>query len=268
MKADMLLDPFGDIDDEFLEDDEAKAPAKRYGWIKWAAVAACVLIAVLIAVPALWDKAPEVEPEPVESTPIEEPINEPVDEPQNSSSSIYGASGVYGTDAYTIDDDGTIVYSRSYDSYNEFAFDVQDPVYEAFAASETAQEHEISYFAGVADDGQGNKKVYSASLAFENWTRAYSSLGVQSWYIHEGQGMEFAQAEDLGVVTTFQVDGIEIQKYTKKDYYAALFPDSGIELGGDLLWERVHINGVWYYVYGTIESEVDEIATALAHCAS
>ena len=85
MSMDKLANALGDVQDEFIRDAHAGAVVKRFSWVKWAAAAACAVIAVLIAVPALWGKAPKVEPEPVEVTepePADEPEVEPVDEPE------------------------------------------------------------------------------------------------------------------------------------------------------------------------------------------
>ena len=94
MKADKLQDAVGLVRDDFVKDAEYQVERKAtaYPWVKWAAVAACALIALLIAVPALKGKTPEVQPEPqaidvVEpeptetSDPIDEPEDEPTDEP-------------------------------------------------------------------------------------------------------------------------------------------------------------------------------------------
>ena len=53
MKAEKFIDPIGDIGDEYLEESEVRATAKVYPWVKWVAAAACVLVAVLISVPAI-----------------------------------------------------------------------------------------------------------------------------------------------------------------------------------------------------------------------
>ena len=85
MKADMLLDPLGEIDDEFLNDDEVTVPAKRFGWVKWAAVAACLAVAALIAIPAIMNSQAQAENAPDESAPAEATIT---DEAKNGIESV------------------------------------------------------------------------------------------------------------------------------------------------------------------------------------
>ena len=71
MKAEKFIDPIGEIGDEFLEESETTAPAKVHSWVKWVAVAACLAIAALIAVPAFMSLRAEAEDVPDTSLPAE-----------------------------------------------------------------------------------------------------------------------------------------------------------------------------------------------------
>ena len=61
MKAEKFIDPIGEIGDEFLEESEVTVPAKVYPWVKWAAVAACLALAALIAIPAIMNSRASAE---------------------------------------------------------------------------------------------------------------------------------------------------------------------------------------------------------------
>ena len=71
MKAEKFLDPIGGISDAYLEESEIAAPAKHYGWVKWVAVAACLALAALIAVPAILNSKAQAESIPDTSAPAE-----------------------------------------------------------------------------------------------------------------------------------------------------------------------------------------------------
>ena len=79
MKSKMLLTSLSEVRDEFVEDSEvevAAASVKRFGWVKWAAVAACLVLAALIAIPAIMNSQAQAEDIPDESAPAEAFITE------------------------------------------------------------------------------------------------------------------------------------------------------------------------------------------------
>ena len=49
MRTNCLAYAMGDMPDEYIQDAETAAPAKRFGWVKWVAAAACLVIAIVIA---------------------------------------------------------------------------------------------------------------------------------------------------------------------------------------------------------------------------
>ena len=274
MKSKMLLTSLNEVNDEYVEDAEAAvASVKRFGWVRRVAVAACILVAVLIAVPALWGKVPEVEPEPTEPTPVEEPADEPVNEaddepeiePQASedreSSSMGGG---------TID-----VSTFYYDSYDELATNVNDPVFEELAASELLQEHDVTYTLAADKTDEGTLNPYQISIYLDKMTRT-TNYGFARPFEESPHYEEecpfpkaFDQARDKGILTTYSIDGIEIEKYRQSDAFRAPGAFSGpFRSTGSEYNERININGTWYYVFGSTESETDVLAAALTEIAS
>lgn len=57
MKSERILNAIGNIDDGLVEAAQPPAQAKRRGWVKWAAAAACLAV-VLVGGFALYDRAP------------------------------------------------------------------------------------------------------------------------------------------------------------------------------------------------------------------
>ena len=320
MKSNKLQDAVGLVRDDFVKDAEyqVERQAKVYPWVKWVAAAACLGVAVLIAVPALNGKTPEVEP--VEPTPVEEPAVEPADKPRaeaandpevepadepvsnptTSDSTIHlatirlasneefeestninvnlaadvssitsGVAGGVADGSYTYED-----YLRDYEAVTA------NPVFAALFASEVAQPFDII---GVA----AWSNTQCAELAVDGFSKTYVESAVD--IIHNGDYPEDTDsmfANDTGVVTSYMVDGIEIQKYYERDAWEAMGfdtadepipnPDNDPEIAWInftermeyTYWERVSVAGEWYLVYGTDEAEVDAIASALAHIAS
>ena len=338
MKSKVLLTSLNEVNDEYVEDaDVAVASVKRFGWIKWAAVAACLLIAVLIAVPALKGKAPEVEPEPSEPTPIEEPVDEPaespVDEPVDEPASDDGKEPDTnivpmggGVDEPTGDRTypgpvATMTFPHYFTSYEDFSTFVEDPVYEAFLNSDEGQKHDVVFSIGnygsnaffttrSMDDLYSTSmildpievgstyEIYSLDL-YENsdyliaedldeyqqttWSADSSSVTISHDY--QELTVEFENAEKYGVLTTYEVNGVEIQTFDGAEFnvktleeavvqnpdnpsYNALLERAQEGLAEEHLhYARVDINGVWYEVSGYNEANVTTIAEALARIA-
>ena len=293
MKSDKLQDAVGLVRDDFIEDAEftAERKAKVYPWVKWAAVAACVLIAVLIAVPALQGKAPEVDPKLAKPTPIEEPAVEPVNEatdepeiepeikpeteptPSDTAQPGWAAGGIW-------------VETRDYASYEEFAADIYDPVFEAFAASDEGQKHNYTYQVNstpntsVGEDGELHEDGTSIRISC-SWSNSFEvvlandieTVTVYSYNYEPILAQSFAVSDEEGTSKNYQVDDIEVQKIggdgTQRITMDGVwrFFEGGDDFSSQTI-ERVNINGLWYYVEGTNEAEVDAIATELARIAA
>ena len=296
MKSKMLLTSLGEVNDKYIEDADAKvASVKRFGWVKWVAVAACVLVAVLIAVPALSGKAPEVEAEPAEPTPIEEPAqtstNESEYETIDGMPVIASSSGLMdgftdGGDPYTFED-----FVRDYKELT------QNHVFAALFADENIQQNYVVCEVGTAN-WTFSSDQYAVLDAQEYPDHRY---GVTSdrWVFVELQVYSddsknypnndthgFDQAEELDIRSDYVVDGVTVQKYNTRDMNIAQGktvleepipnPDNDPEIneinnrerGTYIRWEQVNVGGNWYVIYGTSEADVDAIATALARIAA
>ena len=289
MKSDKLQDAVGLVRDDFIEDAEytAERKAKVYPWVKWVAAAACVLIAVLIAVPAIEGSSPDVvskssEPTPVEGPtgdPVNEPDTEPGVEPDDEPTTSYTAQPSWAAG-------GIWIETRDYASYEEFAADVYDPVFEAFAESDEGKKHGYTYQVNstpntsVGEDGElhEDRTLIRISCSWSNSAEVVLANDVESATVYSYNyepilAQSFAVADEEGTSKNYQVEGIEVQKIGGDDTQRITM--DGVwrffEGGGDFssqTIERVNINGLWYYVEGTNEAEVDAIAEALAHIAA
>lgn len=271
MKSELFVEAVGDIDDAFVQRaSQSQAKVVKFEWVKWVAVAACLGVAVLIAVPALKGQTPEVEPEPVEPTPIEapvvepeaEPVEEPADEPTPSDDQMAGwAAG-----------SGFWKDQTDYTSLEEFLADIDDPVFEAFVDTEEAQQHSFTYHvlttpnAYVGDDGKVHEDgqlvqvlLYCHDYDTPIITGDQDYLQVTSYnYERTRPNFDdpiFGDTESyFGTQTTYEVDGVTVEKTS-----------GGISR---TISERIYINGLWYYVEGTVEDDVETLAAALARIAN
>lgn len=247
MKADMILDPLGEIDDEFLDDDEATTPVRHYGWVKWVAVAACLAVVAAIAIPILNNSTPKADDQP-----------DRTERQGTSSQSGYygGGDGLYGVgESY-----------HNFTTYEELATLVEDPVFEAFSVSEEAKQYDHVYYS-----------VTAFEVPEKNWFRpTYITLHLNPiFYMEENSYFEsdpqvtryiddlraegnFPAAKDEGVLTEYEVNGFEAQKYEESKLFD--FMEGWYEA-------RVHIGEVWYHVEGTDEAEVDAIIAMIARFA-
>ena len=82
MKTDRLQDAIGKAQAEYIEDAEFVATRQPLGWVKWVAAAACLLVAVVIAISMQTPKADEADDSIVAQEPSvdEEPAVEPEEE--------------------------------------------------------------------------------------------------------------------------------------------------------------------------------------------
>ena len=286
MKAEVLLDPLGEIDDRFLEDDEVTTPVKRFGWVKWAAVAACLVVAAAITIPMLNSKTPATEDQPTKTEqPDETQTQQVVTVPENLITDVYGGGGW----------DGTGRWSHGFTDYYEFSPVVEEPVFEAFANSEVGQQHELSYLVAGTMELHVTGRTYeitevSMKIDWEvvemghspRWRGSHSSVSVSHYYYStydeylSGDGL-YERAEPYGVVTTFEVNGHTVQEVDYTEYLiealTAIGDQTMLEIekrhaeSGHFYNARVEIDGVWYHLSGHDETCVHDMAVALAEVA-
>ena len=243
MKSDKLQDAVGLVRDDFIEDAEytAERQAKIYPWVKWVAVAACLAVAALVAVYAIMNSKAEAE-----NTPEPPTVNE-----------YEGTAG------------GGFHEFQSYDTVEEFSTNINDAVFEAFAESDVAKRHTITYGISSWDDEQSGKKMVQITMDFNDVYESspFAALSVMCYNYEPALVSYFKDAELKGVRTDYTVDGVEVLKFSERDLLDG--PGTvGYEGDGRKFRERVHINDLWYYVVGTDEAEVDAVATEFAHIAA
>ena len=292
MKSDLLFDAIGELPDEYVQDARPATIIKRkVPWGVWAAAAACLVIAVLVAVPLLnggVDSADamrnmEVTNEIVhapESVIAEGAMESEAEAEEGKGSEAAGsATNVYG-DGTDIAADPTGSENligetdHHFDNYEDFAEYAQDSVFEAFVATELAQQRDITFMAKGFDFDDDGFRLTSISMGFDadvvdvgktaimsanpTITRYYDDLMIDGY---------FPSAKEEGVLTEYKIDGIEIQKYESSELFAA-FGDTEWDPNDLLFCERVHIGDAWYHVEGTNEAKVDDIAAELARIAN
>ena len=268
MTAEALLEVMGDIRVEYVwEAEKVSAPAKtatrKRGWVKWAAVAACVVVAVLIAVPRLWGVVSKG------GNGTEGPSGIPI----NSGSSLFGGANA------------RMPYERDYlyHTYEELSHDYEDPVFEALETGALAQEHKITFgLVYSAKTTSDTEYLVEARVAFDapssNFYGEDVPVGLVRYINNETDVMlrenDFAEAEYYGTRTDYIVDGVEVQKYehyhTSEVMFGGILSDLSSSATDPLTsyQERVSINDEWYYVYSADESLADALAMALAHIAA
>ena len=272
MTATRLLGVVGDIEDEYVREADARpAKVKKFAWVKWVAVAACVVAAVLIAVPLLWNPGPKGDENP------DGPSGKLI-----SSGSLLGGANA------------RMPYERDYlyNSYEELAVDYADPVFAAFENSDVAQQHKVTFGLVCSAKPQNNTNVWDeivwgdeylveARVAIDAPSQDFYGEDVPAGIVRHVNNetdssqreYEFGDAERLGTRTDYIVDGIEVQKYEWFHYMDVLteeitgktFPAENPQTSYQ---ERVNIDGEWYYVYSKDEATADALATALARIAA
>lgn len=285
MTAERLLGAVGDIRDEYVrEAGITSTSVKKYGWVKWVAAAACVVVAALIAAPwlqVIFGGATGSNPSATNA------VDGPSGRLVNSGTSIIGANA-------------RMPYERDYlyTSYNELSQDYVDPVFEAFEKSDFARQHKVTfglvYSAKPANDTNvwdeivwGDEYLVEARVAVDAPSSDFYGEDVPAGivrYVNNETDVrqrenEYSEAEYYGTRTDYTVDGVEVQKYEYFQTSEVMFEDLlGENMLSDLSSsathphtsynERVSINGEWYYVYSTDEGLADALATALAHIAA
>ena len=306
MKSDKLFDAIGEARGEYVQDAEAVPAAKRYSWVKWAAVAACVLIAVLIAVPALNGKAPEVEPQPTEPAPVETPVDTPVDEPSDKPetepvqlkdreavAAEYFANGGNAGGGTGAEATEFAFMTYTYEDYlNDYAAIRENPVFAALFDDPQTQQFDVVSIGlptknanyenvDMVVDGFTKRDEDGTYLPFDHYVciQHYESDALGETHesalvgtttpLGEDTEQAFTQAESLDIRTDYRVDGVEVQKYSQNDFWRA--SDSPMHQEGsdeNTFWERIIVDGDWYVVYGDLEADVDTIASVIARIVS
>ena len=272
MTATRLLGAVADIKDEYvLEADTTPVKVKKLAWVKWVAVAACMVVAVLIAIPLLWGPTPKGDKSP------DGPSGKLI-----SSGSLLGGANA------------RMPYERDYlyNSYEELAIDYTDPVFEAFENSDFARQHNVTFGLVCSAKPQnatngwdeivwGDEYLVEARVAIDAPSQDFYGEDVPAGIVRyvdfetvsSQNEYEFGDAERLGTRTDYIVDGIEVQKYEWFHYMDVLteeitgttFPTENPQTSYQ---ERVSINGEWYYVYGEDEATTDALASVLARIAA
>ena len=272
MTATRLLGAVGDIKDEYVQEADAMpVRVKKFAWVKWVAVAACVVVAILIAVPLLWNPATKGDESPG------------------------GPSGkLISSDSFLGGANARMPYERDYlyNSYEELAADYADPVFEALANSSIAQQHKVTFGLvcsakpqnntnGLDEIVWGDEYLAEARVAIDapssNFYGEDVPVGIVRYVNFETVASQseydYGDAERLGTRTDYIVDGIEVQKYEWFHYmdvlteeitgkaFPAEYPQTSYQ-------ERVSINGEWYYVYSADEGLADAVASTLARIAA
>ena len=272
MTAERLLGVVGDIRDEYVQEADIRSTGvKKYGWVKWLAIAACVVVAILIAVPMLWNPA----------TKGDESSDGPSGKLISSDSFLGGANA-------------RMPYERDYlyNSYEELSQDYTDPVFEAFENSDVARQHKVTFGLVCSAKPQnatnvwdeivwGDEYLVEARVAIDAPSQDFYGEDVPAGIVRHVNNetdasqreYEFGDAERLATRTDYIVDGIEVQKYEWFHYMDVLteeitgtaFPAENPQTSYQ---ERVNIDGEWYYVYSKDEATADATASALARIAA
>ena len=255
MTAERLLGVVGDIRDEYVQEaDKVPSPVKtggkKRGWVKWVAVAACLVVVALIAVPALQNvlgggnaRMPH-ERDYVYNSYEELSVNfaDTVFEALASSSIAQQHKMTFG-----------LVCSAK-------------PINDTDVWDEIEWGDEYLVEARVAIDAPGSK-LYGEDVP------AGIVRCVDNETDSSQREYEFGDAERLGARADYMVDGIEVQKYEWYHYMDVLYAGTVAELPPaeyqhTSYQERVNINGVWYYVYSADEDLADAVASELARIAA
>ena len=273
MTAEGLLKVIGDIRDEYVWEAEVTVKVKKIAWVKWVAVAACLVVAACIAVPWLWGGMSQGENN----------VNGPSGKLISSNSSLFGGANA------------RMPYERDYlyYSYEELSQDYADPVFAALESSAIAREHKITFGLVYTANPQnatnewdkiewGNEYLIEARVAIDAPGQAFYGEDVPAGMVHcinndDDEAMwdyDFMEAESYGTRTDYLVDGVEVQKYDSHTTFLAELENLGgnplpsSNSSRNIYHERISINGEWYYVYSENEDLADALATDIARIAA
>lgn len=278
MKSDVLFDAIGELPDEYVQDARPATVLKRkVPWGVWAAAAACLVVAVLIAVPLLDDGANSADatrstvmtseiveeseamttgagaPATEEKNAEDEDFN---DEPDLTESNELPAGALteekfeeYNLALYSG------VYGGTY-TYEEYLIDYENvtknPVFDALLNGDGTDRffavNVSAYMASPSSDAQTQNATVYLNGILAPPTVQITHDGVYS----EQDDEPFDRAAAAGTRRDYEIDGFEIQKY----------------FGSDTYWARIMIDGDWYLVYGVDEAAVDETMAELARIAN
>ena len=244
-----LLAAVDRINDEYVLEAERMVRAKSTGWIKWVAAAACVAVVLMGAIPFFMKVSPAHLTAPEE---------------------------------------------RVYESYEEFSAVVNDSVFDELIASDVTHDWFVEFSTVWIDNDEGQMLLQDACILLNH----LDSSGGQSDEVssvsvikHIGSlnaltdDVEFEMAEQFGVRNDYSVCGVIVQKFfyldelvSSAEEQVSKNPDNPVYLEDlekakaddsyAVYWERVSIDGEWYYVKSCDESAADSIAGALAYIAS
>lgn len=293
MKSDKLFDAIGELPDEYVQDARPATVLKRkVPWGVWAAAAACLVIAVLIAVPLLNDGANNA------AETRDAVISDGVEDTEEKSAEEKNAETTSGSSAPEAANPEETVSEGAEDS----AIPTSDTLFEPNAGMATEEEFEeynlalnTSMFGGVYTydmyvegyeratenpvfdallNSHGTERFFASSPDADNftqWAKIYvdgistvgKSLAVRvehsdvehsdEYYEREWEYFEGTGDREIEV-TEYEVDGIAIQKY--------LYPNT------NTYYARINIDGEWYLVTGVDEAAVDETMAELARIAN
>ena len=289
MKSDLLFDAIGELPDEYVEDARpATVVNRKVPWGVWAAAAACLVIAVLVAVPLLnggADSAAETLDMKATNEIVEDAESAmaagtaaPVMDEKNAEGKDW--SGVYGdgsfepnptsaeSTAFATDLPAGAVTEAEFEEYNLASYTSLFGgvlTYEIYIAGyQHATENPV--FEALLNDG-GTERFfasYASADNFSQWATIYvdgistvdKSLSVHIEHDDVYFEQEWEYFEGTGdrevEVTEYEVDGVEIQKYFMSDIHYA----------------RINIDGEWYLVTGYDEAAVDDVMAELARIAN
>ena len=281
MKSDILFDAIGELPDEYVQDARPATVVKRkVPWGVWAAAAACLVAAVLIAAPLLngneTNSADAVRDMAINNGIVEAPesvIAEGAMEAEAAPEEGKGteAAGSAAPNAYSSATESELgageLTEAEFEEYDLASYSGMNDTRYTYA------EYLDDYASVTADpvfdallNGDGTERFFASSVStFEQTQYAtvyidgLTSLGsgphvyLQHNDVYsEDDWAEFEEAGELGIRDDYEIDGVEVQKVFFMAEYSA----------------RININGDWYKVYGADEATIDETLAELAAIAN
>ena len=288
--------------------DAATANTKRFGWIKWAVVAACVLVAVLIAVPLLNDGMDAaVSRDAIATNEIVEGSESAIaegaieaeaapEEGKETEAAEGAAHNAYGETESDLD--AGALTEEEFEEYNYAAYSG------VYGGPYTYEEYLADYANVTANpvfdallNGNGTERFVASSVsAYQQTQNATVYLdgilsGPMVQITHNGIHYEqddepFDNAKAYGILSDYEIDGVEVQKYYERDMWIAKGldapeaflpnPDNDPEIAWTnfnermqyTYWARIMIDGDWYMAYGYDEAAIDETMAELARIAN
>lgn len=296
MKSDRLFDAIGELPDEYVQDARPAAVLKRkVPWGVWAAAAACLVVAVLIAVPLL-----NREPDKASIAYDTKSTNEIAEESESAIAEGAGESedlsGLYGGGPDATSSSGS---SETYGDEPNIAPENKASELPAGALTkEEFEEHNLAFYAGVygdeytyeeylADYANVTKNpVFDALLNGDGTSRFFAS-SVSAWK-SSASSVEQTQNATVyvdglsslgsGPVVQLSHSGVHYEQDDEPFDRAAErgertdYEIDGFEVqkyfGSDTCWARIMIDGDWYMAHSSNEAAIDETMAELAAIAN